>query len=72
MQHDAGCVIGGKMGQIARLMEATNQYLKSVIFARVITTGLFTAEEISAMVDRSADIYISAREAARRTQSELV
>lgn len=72
MQHDASCIIGGKVSHIARQMEATNAYIKTVIFARAIATGLFSKEEVSALVDRSIDIFISAREAAARTKSEII
>ena len=72
MQHEAGCLVGGKTSEIVRYMEATNEYVRTIVFARAISTGLFTADEIAGMVDRSQDVYISARTAAERTGSEII
>lgn len=72
MQHMSIQGQVGKTTAIARATTASAAYVKDVIFSRVQEIGLFTEQELSDMVDKEKDIFISAFEAAQRTQSKVI
>jgi ATP-dependent protease ClpP protease subunit len=65
MQHMSSQLLAGKTTDIsAKAIFAVN-YITDKL-ARIVKIGLFTQEEVSDMIDKSADIYISGREAIAR------
>lgn len=65
MQHMSSQLLAGKTTDIsAKAIFAVNYITEKL--NRLITTGLFTQEEVTDMIDKSADIYISGREAIAR------
>lgn len=72
MQHMSIQGTTGKTTAIARSTTASAAYVKDVIFSRVQEIGLFTEQELSDMVDKEKDIYISSFEAAERTKTKVI
>lgn len=65
MQHMSSQILGGKTTDIAAKSVFGAKYIE-IRLKRLIEIGLFTQEEITDMVEKSADIYISGREAIAR------
>ncbi len=72
MQHMSSHMDGGKTTDIARRAAAMARYVRDVILARAISINLFTDDEVSAMIDKNQDIYLTGREVASRTNAVLL
>lgn len=65
MQHMSSQFMSGKTTQIAAKTDFCQKYIATQL-KRLEDIGLFTAQEISDMIWKSADVYISGREAISR------
>lgn len=65
MQHMSSQLIAGKTTDIAAKSIFCMAYIEKQL-EDLITIGLFTKEEVTAMVEKSADIFISGRQAVER------
>jgi len=70
MQHMSSHGQSGKSTQIMQRAAIIVNYVRNVVLQRQIDVGLWTEEEISDLVDRSRDIYITAAEAIKRTEQK--
>ena len=65
MQHMSSQILSGKTTDIATKSIFCMDYVKRNL-AQLITIGLFTDEEVSDMIERSADVYVSGTDAIAR------
>ena len=65
MQHFTSGGMGGNTGTLSEKIEFTKNYVLDYM-GRLVVIGLFTQEEITDMVSREAQIFISGEEAIRR------
>ena len=66
MQHMSSQMMSGKTTAIAAKTKFCMNYIANQL-KRLVEIGLFTEQEIQDMIYKSADIFISGREAASRT-----
>lgn len=65
MQHMSSQILGGKSGDISAKSAFCVEYISRQL-EPAVQMGLFTDQEVSDMITKSADIYISGREAIAR------
>ncbi len=72
MQHMSSHMDGGKTTDIARRAAAMARYVRDVILAKAVSINLFTDDEVSDMIDKNQDIYLTGREVVSRTHAILL